>query len=899
MNKTKKQNQYLVVKISCMLLTAFIITGFQTSHAFAASGLKIYDYSVKKTLNYTDKQIKVTYNGAQIGNSKTPGILKNGVSLVSYQDIFGNPLIDAECSYDAARNKVTITKYGKTIVMTIGNRNATVNGKTVTMMTAPLKIKYSSANTTKVLVPSRFVAENLGISYNWYSTKNVVSMEKKTLQLSYNGGKKFEYTATQGQVTIDGKKVTLGDMPSIIMNNTAMLRLKKVFADSIIKATYQYNSADKSITIKKNENTLVMKLGSTTGMLNGNPIALDTAPVSVKNYKLNKSFIMVPGSITASCLGYDYSWNRENASSTITTRKQSNHSSSNTGIGAELGDEGMNNVSEKIIFTQNGTSSNVGKSSDCYELNTGMVSSGIDGRIYSPAKDNDTTYSNTERYVVTSDTPFEKVTSTKSGRVITVKAEDKNCSDSTTPISSDNVVSSIRMVNNLADKSVIMNLDLLTEEYSYDISLSKDGYSLYITIYLNTLSSVTIGTNSNGDYITFNCLSTSKPMLTKEGNITYIDLPFTKNSIGDLNQVLSGTKYINLFSSMSLSDKTRFILTSNNSYDTETIAEGSKCTIYFKAVGAPTIGVSPSAPGGTNTPAVIDKSKYEIVIPKPAGISSNMITDEDFYYNNKFVIRIPGNNTAFYNSKMISKSSSMIKDISVSVNSSNETEIIITTSMLQGYEYVSDNDNIYVNIGNPREIYKNIVVLDAGHGGAAKGAQYFGTAEKDINFQILYTIGRKYFNSNPSKLKVYYTRSTDVDMTLSNRAAYASKVGADLFVSLHMNAVAANAEKARGTEVYYSTNNNKPNSAGLTSKEFASIMVESLTSALGSGNRGAKSQAYTVVHRNTVPAILIELGFLSNKNDHALLADAAYQENAAKTIYETLLEVFDNYPIGR
>jgi N-acetylmuramoyl-L-alanine amidase len=245
----------------------------------------------------------------------------------------------------------------------------------------------------------------------------------------------------------------------------------------------------------------------------------------------------------------------------------------------------------------------------------------------------------------------------------------------------------------------------------------------------------------------------------------------------------------------------------------------------------------------------------------------------------------------------ISSNSGVIKDISVNLNSNNETEIRITTTKLQGYEYVTDKDNIYINIGNPRDIYPNIVVLDPGHGGPANGAQYYGSNEKDFNLQILYGIGRKYFNSDTSKLKVYYTRKSDVDLTLAERAAYASKMGADLFVSLHMNA--STAASAYGTEVYYSENNNQPNAAGLTSKTLANIMVSNLCSGLGTLNRGYKSEKYTVVHRNTVPAVLIEMGFLSNKNDYAKLSDPVFRDNAVRLIYETLLQVFEQYPTGR
>ena len=120
------------------------------------------------------------------------------------------------------------------------------------------------------------------------------------------------------------------------------------------------------------------------------------------------------------------------------------------------------------------------------------------------------------------------------------------------------------------------------------------------------------------------------------------------------------------------------------------------------------------------------------------------------------------------------------------------------------------------------------------------------------------------------------------------------QVGADLFVSLHMNA--SEALTVSGTEVYYSKSNNSVNSAGLTSQTLASMLLTNLVSELGTTKRSVKYADYTVIYKNTVPAVLIELGFLSNQTEHDKLTNEDFQTRAAKTIYETLLQVFDQYP---
>jgi N-acetylmuramoyl-L-alanine amidase len=305
---TKKQislNFHLLMKLSCLLFVAFFLAGFSADQADASTGIKIYDYSSNKTSTYTGVIPKVICNGTSIGNSKTPGILVNGVAVLPYEDIFMNSKITAECGYNKDKGTITISKYGITVVMTVGSKKATVNGKAVTLTVAPLKMKYVSSGITKVLVPSRFVSESLGLGYTWNSATSTVTIEKYSLQLSYDSKDKFEYLGAQGKVTIDGTSVDLGTMPSIITNNTAMLRAKKVFADSAIDADYFYDKVSQRITMIKGDNVLIMTVGSTEALLNNKSVKLDTAPLIVTNYETDSSYVMVPGSFTAASLGYE------------------------------------------------------------------------------------------------------------------------------------------------------------------------------------------------------------------------------------------------------------------------------------------------------------------------------------------------------------------------------------------------------------------------------------------------------------------------------------------------------------------------------------------------------------------------------------------------------------------
>ena len=885
------------LKIGCMLMLAVLLVSLPVDMVKAASGLRLYNHSTKREINYTDKQVRVTYNGSKISVDSTPGILVNGVALVSYQDIFNKSAIKASCVYDKAKGTVTISKYGTTIVMTLNSRTARVNGKAVTMPVAPVMIKYIKANSTKILVPSRFVSETLGFQYAWNSSTNTVAITKNSMSLSYNGGKAFEYKGTQALVSLDGKNINMGSMPNIIHNNTVLLRAKKVFGDTL-KAKYSYNSSKKTVTLSKNDNEIVMKIGDTVAYLNGKPVILDTAPLLVRNNETNTSFVMVPGSITAAALGYDYAWNRDKRTAAITTRKTINQNSNDvkppvsdnkdiTPPAPELGDVSVEKKPSRVVLELLSKDTNLGKSLDTHNLNVDDIPGGTPGFVYEALREYAESRQNVETYVLSSTLPFGKITSTKEKNLITIQVPNAFTYDQIYPFGGDfnKLVDNIKTSFDQKNNCTVIELTVIPEQFTYELSLSEDKLSLNVSIFMNSLEGITIGTNGDSDYISLKGVSPLNVTVTTQDSLMYIELPFASNGIGDQNIQVADSKNIMFLSAITTADRTLIILGLDQYRDFYVSEEENIYTIAF------------TKPVTEETNGMNDLSNYQIIIPRPSGISNDKITHADYYLNQKFAIKIPGDHTAFFAKNKVTNKSSVVTNVTVKLNSKNETEIVFTTSRLQGYKFDMDNKNIYVRIGNPRDIYKNIVVLDAGHGGTDPGAIYNGVREKDLNFTMLYDMGRKHFDSNNSPIKVYYTRTTDVFITLKDRAAFASKVGADLFVSLHMNAATNTA--ASGTEVYYSLSNNAPNNAGLTSKALATLMVNNLSSNLGTRNRGAKYQQYTVVHTNTVPAILIELGFMSNKDDFALITNKTNQEKSAKVIYDTLCKVFELYPTGR
>lgn len=894
------RDRLLLFKLGCTVIVALLLACLSGTAVSAASGLKIYDYQSKKNLTYTGKQVKVMLNGEQISKDETPGIIIDGIALLSYKDIFANSPIKAKCVYDKPKGTVTIKGSGTTIVLTINSKTAVVNGKKVSIPVAPVKIKYRFADVAKILVPSRFVVETLGYKYTWNSSNNTAAIEGNPFMLSINDGKEFAYTGSIADVSVDGKKISLGNMPGLIIDNITMLRAKRVFADSAVKAKYSFNTKDQTITLTKDENVLKMTIGKKTAILNGKSVEMDIAPMIVTNLNVKSSFVMVPGNFTASALGYDYFWNQSIRTSEITTHKED--SSDETGkddsetggdpTAPELGDDSVINENGTVLRQWLSNESLLGKGSNVHEIAGKGNATDDAGTISVNLSNINQQMLNVETYQFPATMPYGEVTSSFKNKVITIRVPGMNCVTQTNYFSetTNSVIEHVTTKYDSTNTSAVIEIAVRSENITYDVSLSADRMNLYINLYKNSITSATVGTNAKGDYITLTGIRPLEVMITNQGGYLTLDLPYTANGVGDQYASISGSKYVNQFFTVNSNDKTQVFIELKNGADYYIIENGNWYTLSIQPKGTV---VEPEE----ENPGDINKDNYEIRIPRPANVRSNMISDEDYYYKKQFAIKLSGDYTSYFNTNPVVVNSSVIRDVTVKLNADNQTEICFTTTKLQGYEYVMDDSYIYVNIDIPKNIYKNIVVLDPGHGGGANGAQYFNTKEKDLNFKMLYTIGRKYFDSDTSKIKAYYTRVTDKDVDLYDRAAFAKDVGADLFVSLHMNA--STSKSANGTEVYYSSSNNDKNRAGLSSSRLATLLVNNLSTVLGTSKRGTNTAKFVVVHRNTVPAVLIELGFMSNQNDFNKISNASYQETVAKTIYETLCDVFDQYPTGR
>lgn len=166
-----------------------------------------------------------------------------------------------------------------------------------------------------------------------------------------------------------------------------------------------------------------------------------------------------------------------------------------------------------------------------------------------------------------------------------------------------------------------------------------------------------------------------------------------------------------------------------------------------------------------------------------------------------------------------------------------------------------------------------LVVLDAGHGGSDPGTQAEGLDEKDLNLAVERRVAELL---TAAGVRAARTRTADEYVTLADRAQMANDLGADLFVSIHTNASASSAE-FHGVETYYLAGRQD-------SRALAACLHRSVLSATGAHNNGLRTAGFYVLRHTDMPAALVEMGYVTNEAELALLRSDDYREAIAQGI---------------
>lgn len=218
------------------------------------------------------------------------------------------------------------------------------------------------------------------------------------------------------------------------------------------------------------------------------------------------------------------------------------------------------------------------------------------------------------------------------------------------------------------------------------------------------------------------------------------------------------------------------------------------------------------------------------------------------------------------------------------------------------------------------------IVIDPGHGGKDPGAIGKKSKEKDIVLKVALLAGA-YIEQNLEGVKVIYTRDDDTFVELNDRAQIANKAKADLFISIHANAV--DGTRAYGTETFVLGNNKSESNLRIAQKEnsvitfeenfeekyegfdpnspesyiifnfmqnayleqsttLATLVQDQYTKRVGRKDRKVQQASFWVLAATSMPSILTELGFISNPDEEKFLISAKGQDYMASAIFRAV-----------
>lgn len=742
----------------------------------------------------------------------------------------------------------------------------------------------------------------------------------------------YDYSGATVTYIVNGNKVN-SEYPGIILSNGgAVGPLTDVFINAL-GATTDYQDGKREFTVSYGDSSVKMTLGNTEAVVNGKKQIMTNAPFVYSFQSSEQKHLYVPTRFLAETFGFIYTWDSKASIATIQRPNCVLDGKEKINYTGAVPKFFLNNIltvstlypgyifDDIVYFSAEDYFKNTGMASYTYAEGSGLIILTKDDITVRLVLDSPVAYINEDAYLLGS-VP----------RTITPKDTSK--------------------------AKVYIPAEFVAKALGYEVIYQKDNALFYVSGDLPTMGNETTWTGSGsiipdtasyGEKIfSYNFPEQLISHFLDEGiqipkliaayscmhsDALYLKgIPASSLKITDKTDVLEieAVDFYNPFQGKACynpngsflnycyfsgndSLKITIIKTQDLEYYTYSAPDG--CVIHF----TDTLGLYEdtlkfaedfSAPGTTkeeitdifgenDTETLLPDavfSRNHFVIRLPEGTEQRTITDTDEYLKNRFTISIPGNHMAFLSEQDTYNPVKTLKNVQFSYKAANDTTIItFNTTKIQGYAITVAGGFLGVEIADPKEIYDKIIVLDAGHGGIDPGTLRKNVYEKDVNFNVINKYAPEYFKD--SDIKVYYTRTTDTKIALETRAAFAATVDADLFISFHVNANSSSSVK--GTSVYYSASNNQANATGLKSSILATSVVNHLSKAWETKNRGILTEKFVVVHRNSVPAVLVECGFITNDSDFEKIKDATYQKSAAKALFDAVTEIFEQYPTKR
>lgn len=444
-----------------------------------------------------------------------------------------------------------------------------------------------------------------------------------------------------------------------------------------------------------------------------------------------------------------------------------------------------------------------------------------------------------------------------------------------------NLSSGVQVAN--VDNNILIPIRVVSENLGFKVDWEKASQSVTVQNSITTVKMV-VGSKTahiDGSQVSMNIT----PVLS--GQTTLVPLRFVSSQMGMDVKWDNQNKAVYLSSSGSMTDPWIDDNGTPNDPDTE-------------VPSTPTEPVNPSLPGTPGSLSSIDGisfSENRLMIATSGNVKPNVFKLSS---PERIVVDLP--NTAFsevfgYEHTLNTKNSGELSvtgypDVSLIryalfSDSPSTVRVVINLNNAMDYTVTTENDGlVFINLNAPEAVPtppvgsngKKIVVLDAGHGGSDPGSNSItGKKEKAFNLALAQKVEK--LLKKEKNIDVIMTRSDDSTLGLKDRSKIANNLNADIFVSMHGNN--STVGSPTGTETLYTR---------AESSKLAQTIHKYLVKATGLKDRGVKTQNLSVTRETKMPAVLLEVGFLNNKNDESQMFSEDFQNRVAEGIVSGIKE---------
>ena len=700
----------------------------------------------------------------------------------------------------------------------------------------------------------------------------------------YALGKTVTYYGTVPTYIVDGITADLSREPAMISERgIAYASVNGLFRD-VLGAKTKYTKSKKMITISYKGHVLKMYVGSTVAYLDGEEIEAPCAPFRIKYKKSKQIANLVPTRFVAETLGMTYEWNSSDAIVTI-----------DIPFYYELNDETVKYVGTKGKITFNSEDVEIYQTPSLIISDTALLSTDTD--VFD-ATGIDFAYDD-ETGVITLTYGENSLLYCVGSRIVYVNGLLSRCAVAPTIFYLYDVEEDVLYIpgrftmENLGFyynwNSETGTSEISTFEYIDSLKVPEDvtGEDDQGSTDNNT-SEIDNTNNENSDSIISESTDNGESSTGDESNNGSADENVDNPENSDNNSENTSDAAADVGEvTDDITDKE-----TGSDENTKDDGEGSieddteKVTLPRKIINV----FNPNE--GYKFFIDRDNCTQTLKLPVPNGVLAS-----DFEMNEELLgclteLVLKGDYSDFYADALVDNTGEAILQIQVYYDpNTDETIFKIFSDVVLGCG-LSDSEDNFVNVRMDfvKNIYKKVIVMDAGHGGHDPGAQHQGYNESDLNLKIVLNC-RELFKD--TDIKVYYTRIDDTFLSLYDRAAFAELVGADMFIAVHHNS--SWYDTVSGTSVYWGDKDTSTSLNGLTSEKLAWRMLENLTAALDTKvfGEGAINKNFVVVRDSKAPAVLLEIGFMSNSDELSRLVKDKFSKKVARTIVDTVLDIYE------